>query len=97
MPTYISLYNWTEEGIKNVKDSPARLDKARQMVEAMGGKIVGFYLVQGQYDMVVISEAPDDETVAKTALILGSQGAVRSVTLRAHPENEYRKIISELP
>jgi uncharacterized protein with GYD domain len=97
MATYITLYNWTQKGIENVKESPARLDKAKQMAETMGGKILGFYMVQGQYDMVVISEGPDDETAAKTALILGSEGSVRSVTLRAYTEKEYRKIISELP
>jgi uncharacterized protein with GYD domain len=97
MPTYITLYNWTQKGIENVKESPARLDAAKQAVEAMGGKIVGFYLVQGQYDMVAVSEAPNDETAAKMVLSIGSQGSVRSVTMRAYKEDEYRKIISELP
>ena len=82
---------------RNVKESPARLDKAKQMVESMGGRIVGFYMVQGQYDMVVISEGPSDEVTAKIALTLGATGSVRSVTMRAYPEDEYRKIISELP
>ena len=97
MPTYITLYNWTQKGIENVKESPARLDAAKQAVEAMGGRVTGFYLVQGQYDMVVVSEGPDDETAAKIALSIGSKGAARSVTMRAFPEDEYRKIISELP
>lgn len=96
MNTYVTLYNWTQQGIENVKDSPARLDKAREMVESMGGRIVGFYMTQGRYDLVVITEAPDDETVARIALELGSQGGVRSETMRAYPEDEYRRIISEL-
>jgi uncharacterized protein with GYD domain len=97
MPTYITLYNWTQKGIESVKDSPERLDAAKAGVEAMGGKVLAFYMVQGRFDMVVISEAPDDETGAKIALALGSKGSVRSETLRAYNEDEYRKIVSELP
>lgn len=97
MPTYITLLSWTEQGIKNVKDSPARLDAAKDAFSSMGAEIKEFYLVTGQYDMVIVTEAPDGETVAKLALATASQGAVRTVTLRAFPEDEYRKIIAELP
>ena len=96
MPTYITLYNWTQKGIEDIKESPARLDAAKQLIETMGGRLVGFYMVQGQYDMVAISEGPE-ESVAKLALSIGSKGSVRSVTMRAYTEDEYRKIISELP
>lgn len=97
MPTYVTLYQWTQKGIENVKESPERLDAAKKAVEAMGGKLLGFYLVQGRYDMVAISEGPDDETAARTALAICSTGAVRSETMRAFTEDEYRKIISALP
>jgi uncharacterized protein with GYD domain len=97
MPTYITLYNWTQKGIENVKESPARLDAAKQDVEAMGGKITAFYMVQGQYDMVAVLEGLNDEAAAKIALVIGSKGTVRTVTMRAYTEDEYRKIISELP
>lgn len=97
MPTYVTLYNWTQSGIENIKESPARLDAAKEAVQALGGKVVGFYLVQGRFDMVVVSEAPDDEAAAKVALALGSKGSVRSETMRAYTEDEYRKLISELP
>jgi uncharacterized protein with GYD domain len=97
MPTYITLYNWTQKGIEQIKESPSRLDAAKEAVQAMGGKVVGFYLVQGRYDMVVVSEGPDDETAAKIALAIGSKGSVRSETMRAYTEDEFRKIISELP
>ena len=63
----------------------------------MGAELKEFYLVQGRYDMVIISEAPDDETVAKVSLAIGSGGAVRTETLRAYKENEYLKIIAALP
>jgi uncharacterized protein with GYD domain len=97
MPTYIVLARFTQEGIQNIKESPSRLDATKQIFESMGAKIKDFYLVTGEYDLVLIGEAPDDETVAKLALTIGSTGAVRSVTLRAFPEAEYRKIIAALP
>jgi uncharacterized protein with GYD domain len=97
MATYITLLRWTQKGIENVKESPDRLDAAKKAFQAMGAELKEFYLVQGQYDMVVVSEGPDDETVAKLALVVGSGGAVRTETLRAFTEDEYRKIIAALP
>jgi len=97
MATYITLLRFTEKGIANIKDGPARLDAAKQAFQAMGAELKAFYLVTGAYDAVVIGEVPDDETVAKLALMIGSQGNVRTETLRAFTEDEYRKIISELP
>ena len=97
MPTYIVLARFTQEGIQNIKESPQRLDATKQIFESMGAKIKDFYLVTGEYDLVLIGEAPNDETVAKLSLTIGSTGAVRSVTLRAFPEAEYRKIIAALP
>ena len=97
MPTYVTLYNWTEKGMENIKDSPSRLDAAVQLAESMGCKVNAVYMVQGQYDLVLISEAPDDETGAKLALAIASKGFVKSETLRAYTEGEYRKIISEMP
>jgi uncharacterized protein with GYD domain len=97
MPTYIILIRYTQQGIQNVKDSPARLDAAKKAFRAMGAELKQWYLVMGQYDAVVVGEAPDDETVAKLALAIGSQGNVRTETLRAFAEDEYRKIIAALP
>ena len=97
MPTYITLISWTQKGIENVKDSPARLDAAKKAFQAMGADIKDFFLVTGRYDMVMISEAPNDETGAKLALAIGSTGAVRTETLRAFTEDEYRQIIASLP
>ena len=97
MPTYISLLTFTQEGIQNIKESPARLDGVKQLFESMGAKIKEFYLVMGQYDAIVVAEAPDDETAAKVTLTIGSTGAVRTVSFRAFTEAEYRKIIAGLP
>ncbi len=97
MGTYISLLRYTEQGIQNIKESPARLDKAKELFRSMGAELKQFYLVTGQYDMVVVSECPDDETVTKLVLAIGAQGAIRTETLRAFPEAEYREIIAALP
>ena len=97
MATYIGLFSWTQRGIEKVKESPARLDAAKQAAQAMGVEIKAFYLVMGRYDMVVVAEAPDDQTMAKLALATGAQGTVRTETLRAFTEDEYRKIIGSLP
>jgi uncharacterized protein with GYD domain len=97
MPTYISLLHYTQHGIESVKESPARLETARKAFEKLGAQIKDFYLVSGQYDAVVISEAPDDTTVAKASLFLGSRGNVRTETFRAFTEDEFRKIVSSLP
>ena len=97
MPTYITLYRWTQQGVEKVKDSPARLDAGRQALQGMGVEIKSIYLVMGQYDMVAVWEAPDEETAARAALALGAQGNVRSETMRAFTEEEYRRIIGGLP
>ena len=96
MATYILLVRWTQQGIGNIKKSPARLDEAKQAFQAMGAELKEFYLVTGQYDMVVVAEAPDDETIAKLILSVGSRGAVRTETLRAFTEEQYREIIAAL-
>jgi uncharacterized protein with GYD domain len=97
MPTYIGLYRFTEQGIQNVKDSPARIEAAKKAAQAMGIQIKGIYVVMGQYDLITIGEAPDDATIAKFALALGSQGNVSTQTLRAFTEDEFRKIVAALP
>jgi uncharacterized protein with GYD domain len=97
MPTFITLIRTTQQGMQNIKQSPARLEAAKKAFKAMGGELKQFYLVMGQYDMVVIGEAPDDETAAKLSLAIGSQGAIRTETMRAFTEEEYRKIVEALP
>ena len=79
MATYITLLKYTEQGIKSIKESPSRLEKARQLLKSLGGELKSFYLVQGRFDAVVIAEAPNDEVVAKFALASGSQGSVGGV------------------
>ena len=97
MAKYISLVKYTAKGVENVKESPKRLDTFKQLCESMGAKVEGFYLTMGQYDIVIIVDAPNAETAAKVILATGSAGAVKTETLQAFSEDEYRKIISELP
>jgi len=97
MPTYITLLRYTQQGIEKIKDSPTRVEAAKQSVRAMGGELKAFYLVMGQYDAVVIAEAPDDETATRFALATGARGFARTETLRAYTEQEYRTIIAALP
>ena len=97
MATYISLLNYTDQGIRNVKDSPKRLDAAKKLLKDLGGDLKEFYLTMGGYDMVIVADAPSDEVIAKFSLILGSLGSVRTTTLKAFPEAEYRKVIAALP
>ncbi len=97
MPTYISFLNWTDQGIKNVKDSPNRLEAAKAMLREMGGEIKDVYITSGQYDMVVIADVPDGGVMAKFALAAGALGNVRTQTSRAFTEEEFRGFISDLP
>ena len=97
MAIYISLCNWTDQGIANVKDSPKRLDGARKAWRSAGAKLKEVYLTMGEYDFVTISEAPDDETMARIALAVASAGSVRTKTLKAFSEKEFRAIIGSLP
>jgi len=97
MPTYISLLRFTQEGAKNIKESPARLEGAKKLFQSMGGELKEWYLTMGQYDAIVVSEGPDDETAAKLLLMIGAQGNIQTETFRAFTEDEYRKIIAALP
>ena len=97
MPTYVSLVNFTQQGIQNIKESPARLDAAKKAFKAMGGELKHFYLTLGRYDIILIGDHPSDETAAKVALATGSMGNVRTETFRAFNEEEYRKLIKSLP
>ena len=96
MATYVTLINWTQKGIEHVKDSPARLDKVKAAIKAAGGEFKAFYMVMGQYDMLLISEAPTDEAYTKIILAVASGGAVSTQTLKAFTEEEYRRILGAL-
>jgi uncharacterized protein with GYD domain len=95
MPTYISLVNWTDQGIQEFKESPARADATAELTASLGGKLVQLYWTVGPYDLVAIFEAPDDDTATAMQLTVGSRGAVRTTTLRAFDREEIEKIIAK--
>jgi uncharacterized protein with GYD domain len=96
MSTFIMLANWSDQGIRAVKDSPKRLDAARAALESAGGKLKSFYMTMGRHDMVFVLTAPDDAAAARFAVQLGQLGNVRTETLRAFEEAEYRQVVGSL-
>lgn len=96
MPTYIMLANWTDQGAQKAKELPRRVDTAKRALADMGGEFKGFYMTMGEYDLVMIYEAPDDAVAARFTLLLGMLGTVRTRTLKAFPEAAYREIIASL-
>ena len=93
MLTYVVLGTFTDQGRRTIQESPRRLDVAQAALTKIGGKMTGFYLTMGAYDFIAVIEVKDDETAAKFALALAAQGNVRTTTLKAFPEAEYRRLI----
>jgi uncharacterized protein with GYD domain len=96
MATFILLADYTDQGIRTIKDSPKRLDAARNMASRMDVRIKDYYLCMGTHDIVIVAESTSDEAMARFALSVGAVGAVRTTTLKAFDEQQYRKIIGEL-
>jgi uncharacterized protein with GYD domain len=97
MATYLILADWTPKGIENIKNSPSRFDAAKQALGSSGVTLKQFYMLLGHHDMALIVEAPDDATLARVLLETVSKGgAIRTQTLRAFTEGEYREIIGGL-
>jgi uncharacterized protein with GYD domain len=94
MTTYVVLANWTDQGARNVKDSPRRLDATKAALKELGGEIKSFFLTMGEYDIVMIYEAPDDAIAARFTMQMGMLGNIRTRTLKAFPEAAYREIIT---
>jgi uncharacterized protein with GYD domain len=97
MATHIVLMKMTDQGIKDVKNAPQRIDAAAKAVEAMGGKMTGFYFTLGEYDYIAIVEGLTDEAGASFLLKLGSAGNSRTTTLRAFSKNEFAEMVKKLP
>jgi uncharacterized protein with GYD domain len=97
MPTFIMSLNWTEQGIRSVKETPRRSQAARELGKKMGVDIKATYLTTGDSDLLAIVEAADDDTIAKFAMTMAAAGNVRTRTVRAWPEAEALKLIAELP
>lgn len=97
MPIYITLFNLTDKGVKNIKDAPGRIEEGIKTAESIGGKLIGFYATMGEYDYISIGEAPSDDVYMTFLLGLGTQGYVRTKTLKAFTHEELGKMIAKLP
>ena len=96
MAMYVSLIQFTDQGIHNVKDTVKRGEAAMGEAEKMGIKIIEEFWTMGAYDIVALFEAPDDETMSAFALKIGSLGSVKSHTMRAFRRNEIEKILAKI-
>jgi uncharacterized protein with GYD domain len=97
MPTFMVSMNFTDQGIRGIKDAPKRAEAARDLGKKLGVEIKHLYLTAGDSDLVVFVETPSGDNVAKFALSLSSLGNVRTRTARAWTADEYKKLVSELP
>lgn len=93
MPVYVTLFKWTDQGRTKTKDLAARYGDGLQRVKDAGGKEIGTYVTMGQYDMVSIVEAPNDEAIAKIALGIAGRGNASTETLRAFTMDEVAKLV----
>ncbi|MEK9281648.1 GYD domain-containing protein [Bradyrhizobium sp. ISRA442] len=97
MATFILTIDWTDQGIRNVREAPKRSEAAKALAKKVGVEIKDIYLTSGAHDLLVLAEAPLGDHITKFALALGSLGNVRTSTSRAWTEAEWTKLISELP
>jgi uncharacterized protein with GYD domain len=96
VPTYISLINWTDQGIRHSDETVQRARAAKELAQRMGGELSAIYWTVGAYDIVTVANFPDDETGTAFLLALGAQGNVRTTTLRAYDAEQMTGIIGKL-
>ncbi|MHB8877262.1 MAG: GYD domain-containing protein [Myxococcaceae bacterium] len=98
MAMYLISFQFTQQGMQAIKESPARVEAAKRIVKSMGGEVKAFFGVLGaKMDTMFLVEAPNDEAVTRAAVAIASQGNVRTDTHRLFNEDEYRKIVTSLP
>jgi uncharacterized protein with GYD domain len=97
MPIYISLVKWTDQGAKGAKDALTRTERGPAAVEQAGGRMIGSWFTQGQYDAVIVTEWPDDESASAGALMLEMAGNARTETMRAYTREDMQRILDKLP
>jgi uncharacterized protein with GYD domain len=96
MATYVSLINWTEQGIRNFRETVDRFEAGKQQGASLGVDLKDVYWTVGQYDIVLVADAPDEETLTAFLLGLGALGNVRTTTLRGFSPDEMRGIIGRV-
>jgi uncharacterized protein with GYD domain len=97
MPTYVTLANFTEDGLEDIDELPDRIERVEELKRSLGGEPKGFFLTFGQYDLVAFSEMPDAEATAKVQLASALEGSVETETLRAFTMDELGELLDELP
>ena len=97
MPTYVTLVKFTDQGSMIIKDSQKAQEEAIKNAEKVGIKVKGLYFLMGDYDIVVISECPNDETAVASSIVASSDGNIRTTTLRAFTQEEFAEILKKLP
>jgi uncharacterized protein with GYD domain len=97
MPTYITLMKFTEQGARDLKGSPRRIESAIKAWELMGGKLLAAYFVMGEYDYIAITESPSDEAAVTASLAVCAREHVKTATLRAFPLAEFARLVENLP
>ena len=97
MPSYVTLLKWTDQGIRDVKDTVTRSRQLTATLEKVGGKAIAIYYTQGRYDMITVGEVPNEETAMAFAVTMGKSGNVRTETLRAFSLNEMEGILKKVP
>lgn len=95
MPKYITLINWTEQGVRNVKETPKRVENAKTLARKLGGKI-DIHYTMGEYDAVAVVEMPSDEAYNRFTLASAALGNIRTKTLKAWTLEEFQKIVDQI-
>jgi uncharacterized protein with GYD domain len=97
MPIYVTLFKWTDSGVKNIKEAPARMAEGRDTVERFGGKVLGLWATLGDFDLLSVTEWQNDEAATTAALAISSRGNVRTTTMRGFTEAQFAEIAKKLP
>ena len=97
MPAYITLYKYTQQGLANIKGAPDRAKMAREILAKQGLRMIGIWWTLGEYDLVGVFEAPDDQAIAAATLAFAGQGNYTTRTMRAFSEEEFAQIVAKLP
>src|SRR5262249_33302497 len=96
MVTYVMLANFTDQGIRNAKDSPKRAEAFKQMAKTFGVTVKELLWTQGQYDIVTVMDAPDESSVMTLSLSLGALGNVRTESMRAFSATDMKEIVDKM-
>ena len=97
MALYVTLYNFTDQGMRAIKESPGRLEAGVKSAQSAGMKVLSAYYTQGPYDLVIVSESDDENAATAFALGTGAMGNVRSITMRAWDPAAFAQIVSMIP